>query len=385
METVNLAGLIQPSTATYTGNVLAIYSPQPLSVDIQANVRIKVEVSCARTGRTLNEVRSVFPYSSGSATRYKTEFELSRMLQLVCDVEGVLSRVSYNGSLASIGEDITVKVYSFISNTWHLGATINGTALYAACDWGETIGADTEARRLFVNYPQTVRVSSYDGEMVILTTDNETETPYDGQSPAALELDIMQWLMREIDSDYDSHLEGLNPPIRVKHTPIIAEGQGDIENEFKTYALKDDLTPMGKGVYLRWLHRDGSVGYWLFTKSKEAFSATAGSSYTAYMDGVPAAPVAGTIRNAARQDFDIATTLTIGTPNATEDEHRYLCGLVSSPCVEMLVGGTRTAPVWARVNVVAGTYTRDYPRSGLPRLKPFELAITLPSRNAIKL
>ena len=80
-----------------------------------------------------------------------------------------------------------------------------------------------------------------------------------------------------------------------------------------------------------------------------------------------------------------AETLTIGCRDVTESEWRELLDLASSPLVEMLVGGTQTAPLWVRVNVVPGSYSRQHNRSGLGTMVDFEMQIELPQRNTVQL
>ena len=166
---------------------------------------------------------------------------------------------------------------------------------------------------------------------------------------------------------------------------IIANGQGTLVYGEKAYSLVPSLRDWGHGVYLRWLDRFGGVGYWLFEKSKHAVTSSLAQSYERTPQGIPALPEGGVIDNPSRQSFAVSEQITIGTAGVTDKEYDLLLGLVQSPCVEMLIGGTREAPVWARVTIIPATYTRDIPRSELPRLRDFELAIVPPQRNTARL
>lgn len=86
--------------------------------------------------------------------------------------------------------------------------------------------------------------------------------------------------------------------------------------------------------------------------------------------------------NPARADFTETQTLALGTYANNQDEYDYLMGLVTSPVVDRLISAY--ADKWQRVNIVPGSYAHSRKRTTPHRL-PFEITITLPQRNTIKL
>lgn len=384
MKEITIEGAIG-SKMVLTGEVMAMYSPQPLIVDLVANVPIRLNVHRHLDGPgtvpNISEERHPYEVAQG---QYRVDYEVSRMLQLCFDLDEVLGRVKYDGTASRCSEKVDISLDYYNGTGWaYLAGGIVVDVLFAACDGLEVIDDSEEVRRVWVNYPHSVACGPIDG-VIEIGAAADIYVDVDSNPRAVYELDWVKALENAQDEEFSAISAGLSVRDVFSTAMSIQNGQGEKRDGQKGITFKPDLTPWGRGTYLRWLQRDGSVGYWLFVKSKETVAASADKGFTRWLDGVEAAPVGGVLRNSARHDFTLEESWTIGTRGVTEEEFRLLQGLACSPVVERLVGGTRTEPIWQRVNVAAGSYSREYPKSGLRRFKDFELIITLPERNTIK-
>lgn len=113
--------------------------------------------------------------------------------------------------------------------------------------------------------------------------------------------------------------------------------------------------------YLRWIDGQGRYCYWLFDvlSTIREVSATAWADYTMqrsnyYLGGVNE-------NSTVRQAMTNATSVQLVTRNLEEWYYPLLLSLCSSPIVEVFDGydsGDTTVPLWHRVNIVAGSYTK---------------------------
>lgn len=390
MQRVNFTGLTN-SHATITGGLMAIFSRQPVDFVLYTSelpyTACRLAVTNTATGASFSEERDAIEDSS---TTRSCEFEISRMLQLVCPTDDILKRVSYDGEAHSLADSVRLTFSVKRSGEWVQYASRVVECLHASCDWGESINSARTARRMWVNFPNTLPCGQYTGEEYIEVTGNEEHERTTGgaysNADAGYELDAMTYLADEADSIVDTLVAGHRAQIVLGNNGVIANGQGTKIYGDRVFDIVPYCDAVGRGVYLRWLTRYGAVGYWLFDKSKRSVTASVAQSFERTPEGVPAQPQNGVIDNPARQSFSVAEQLTIGAPEITDEEYDYLLGLAQSPCVEMLVDGSdRNAPVWARVTIVPATYSLDIPRSELPRVRDFELQIVLPQRNTARL
>lgn len=389
MQRVSFTGLAN-SHATITGRLLAIFSRQPVTFTLYASeitgTECRLTVRNTRTGESFAEERTAVRETSNT---FGCEFEIARMLQLVCPTDDILKRVTYDGVSVSLADNVQLTFSVKNAGTWQNYANLVVECLHASCDWGESINSATVLRRMWLNFPQTFTAGRDTGEEYIEVTGEGTYEAYpdsEALADCAYELDALTFLSEQGDAIVETLEGGAEGEIILGYNGIIANGQGTKTYSDKVYRLKPELCAYGRGVYLRWLDRFGAVGYWLFDKSKHAVVTSLAQSYERTPSGVPAMPQAGVIDSASRQSFAVAEQITIGTANLTESEYNYLLTLAQSPCVEMLVDGSdRNDPVWARVAVLPATYTREIPRSELPRVREFEIIIVPPQRNSARL
>lgn len=377
-----------------------MYSPFPVIVESASLASVEMYVYCRNTGRSHSEKRSLH--------EGRAEFDLSRIAQLLApDVDDVFSmNPSQDGEACP-----------YVSLEFDIEAP-DGTVLSTQTLWGIYGAMDalderfgSQRRRIWVNYPQTLQVWEDSSEEMLITGDYINGDFY----PSLSLLDGTPM----VEMDLQLHLgelggQDLRAALKSGKTANVyascAFGGIDTleEQDLYSLALVPDLTPLGAGTYLRWLHRDGTFGYWCFRNG--ALNADVGqhSAFRRHISGNPAEPQNGIYRNGAKQDFRATRRLSLGAKCETLDEFEYLCGLASSPVVErmvivpveeMLVSGDDLALLdgdslqlmvargdirWQRVNVVPGSYARSV-RRNTPSLQDFEIVIELPERNTVTL
>lgn len=371
-------------TSTITGsaqmpNVVAVYmySPFPVIVRSAELDAVTLTLTNTMTGASHSETRSLYDG--------KAEFDIARVAQLLApDVDEVFRmNLSQDGEAAPY---TTMELVLEAPSTEGL-LTLTLFALYGAQNQTEE-RFGKQSRRIFVNYPQTIQIWKGSSEEMWLSGDYIDGDFYPALSlfPAApdmVEMNLMQhiWRGEQVAALREALVSGKPADISV----ACRFGGVDTLSSRDYYGLKlvPDLTPRGTGTFLRWLHRDGTFGYWHFASGTSTTGAASRTTFMRRIDGNPAEPVNGAYRNSVKADFIESRQIGLGTRCATQEEHDYLCGLVTSPVVERLIE-VNGANRWQRVNVVPGSYARSM-RFDAPSVQPFELAIELPPRNTVSL
>lgn len=359
-------------------NIYAVYmySPFPLIVTSATLTSVSLRVTCWDTTLYHIETRALH--------EGRAEFDLARIAQLLApDVDNVFSmNTSQDGEA---GPYVRLE-FELETSDGSVLATREIVGLYGSHDQlEERFGF--QRRRIWVNYPQTLQIWKDSSDEMFITGDY-----IDGDFYPALSLPFKAPDMTEMD--FMHHLGepgGLNlreALISGKTASIAVScqfGGRDILSLRNFYDLKlvPDLSPRCAGTYLRWLHRDGTFGYWLFANGAMDTEAGLRNTFSRKIEGNPSEAVKGAYRNSVKADFTEVRRLTIGTRCETQDEYDYLCGLATSPVVDRLItvdGEDR----WQRVNVVPGKYTRRI-RYTTPQAQDFEISIELPERNTVTL
>ena len=358
-------------------NALAIYMYSPFPVIVQSFVHASVTLTLynAATGMSHSETRKL--------RLGKCEFDIARTAQILApDVDDVFRM--------NLSQDDEAAPYTTVK--LELSAQ-DGTVLLThtlLCVYGAQDQAEgrfmPQTRRFFVNYPQTLQVWKDSSDEILLSGDYLTYDFYpDLSMPSAAAM---------VEMDLMLHLG--EPSGTSLRNALLSGKTADIEAScrfggFDTLTAQDyyrlrlvpDLAPRGTGTFLRWLHRDGTFGYWHFENGAMTTGSGVRSAFRRHIDRNPAEPVSGAYRNGAKADFSESRQMALGTKCETSEEFDYLCGLVTSPVVERLIE-VNGADRWQRVNVVPGSYARNM-RFDTPSIQPFELAIELPQRNTVSL
>lgn len=376
-------------TAQVPNFLTFMYSPQVVTVPgLDAGESVTVTVTNTATGESMSETKSYY--------RDAVQFELSRIVQILSGLEPLdaLKRIDYSNTatkgmlqrfsfqIQATGAQYTATAYSWV--------------LPGAMDGGETYGIGRKVMRLFVNYPQSANCwtdssipltfnsfnrsynASFNG---IQDTDIQAADDICYNSKCS-EVNVLRWLEAHRPSAAASLKNGKTITGYYGVSFEVAGGSSEQQDETnKQITLKPDLRT--EGVYLRWLGRNGEAEYWLFTPGKKSVNVAVRNSYT-HFSGDLAVPEGGVLGNSDFQDFSETRTITMGSNDVTLDEFERLCGLATSPVVEMLISNEPGNYLWQRVNVAGGSYERNIRRS-TPGLQTFEITVNLPKRNTIQL
>lgn len=355
--------------------VIYMYSPFPVIVRSAALTSVTLTLYNQATYRGHSETRELHDG--------KAEFDIARTAQILAqDVDDV-----FRMNLSQDGEAAPYTTMEFELEAPD-GAVLLTRTLF--CVYGAQDQAEgrfmPQTRRFFVNYPQTLQVWKDSHDEILLSGDYITNDFYPALSlssaAAMVEMDLMLHLG---ESNGTTLRKALLSGKTADITASCRFGGFDTLTAQDYYELRlvPDLAPRGTGTFLRWLHRDGTFGYWHFENGVLTTGSGVRSSFRRHIDGNPAEPVSGAYRNGAKADFSESRQIALGTKCETSEEFDYLCGLVTSPVVERLIE-VNGADRWQRVNVVPGSYARNM-RFDTPSIQLFELAIELPQRNTVSL
>lgn len=352
-----------------------MYSPFPIIVESASLASVDLYVYCYNNGRSHTETRSFY---NGQA-----EFDLARIAQLLApDVDEVFQM--------GVTQDGDVSPYANLE--FELGTpdgevllTKRLAGIYGALDQTEARFTGKPSRRVWLNYPQTLQLWRDISDELLVSgplVDGDWYPSITGDA-AMYEMGLWYHVAQASQaSELYEHLKsGRSADVALS---CLFGGTDTVASQnYYELTLVPDLAPRGEGTYLRWLHRDGTFGYWLFQNGALKTDAARGLSFARHIDGNPAEPVELLYRNRSRADFTEARQMSLGTLAGSAEEYEYLCGLVTSPVVDRLVT-VKGKDRWQRVNVVPGSYSRSM-RRDTPNGQLFELAIELPQRNTITL
>lgn len=375
-----LSGFIE-----YPDSPCFIFSPQPLRVVLSASpdeipddLGIFLVVD-GGDGRSIQENRE-FIYDDVRG-ELVAEFELSRMMQLCRQYtpEQVLHLASY----AAATKSGRATESFFVHVEWESGDNdIELTGIQGAYDPGDHRQGDRQVR-LFVNYPQTVQLNGGDPEEGTSTfgTDDFGITAGLDASDIMNEVPLLQALEDEAPTAAAALRTGA--PLRgFYHTPysFIQGATVQTPDEHGGMLLVPDCR--AHGLYLRWLSRDGSIGYWLFKVSQRTSS---GSDTTAFDRHVfnPSVPEGGVYRSSRQANRALNRTISAGDSGLSSDEMDLLESLASAPVVEVLMENVPGAYVWQQVTIAAATIKQQDDSEG-PKLGEAEVVVILPELNTVK-
>ena len=121
-----------------------------------------------------------------------------------------------------------------------------------------------------------------------------------------------------------------------------------------------DIDRSANGVYLRWIDQQGRYCYYLFKEIGSASTVSTSSTWerddmnvpTAYIDGV-------NIETSVRQSLSRKKTRSLGAKLVDSETYDFLLTLAQSVVVDVFDGyDANDAPLWHRVNIVAGSYEK---------------------------
>ena len=364
-----LAFMYSPQIVRYTNTS----SATPTAASLWMDVTVATD-----SGRRYTERRRI-GWSQGQPQ--KVEMDISGIMQaLATDPDTLLETLDYTGPSVKFYEDFTVKLKRVTSST-NL-AVFFVRARYGALDAGEVF-RHSAPRRVWLHWPCTVDLMPRQGAVAAANGYFFGYTDYYPGVPG--ECDLVQHLLQQEEGNTDRAdlLSGKPLDLGVSEY-IVEDGTLSEDTNGVPWKVEVDMTPRRDDLFmLRWLDRTGAVRYWLFRGGNYKFTTAVSENWSRHYGADPSIPVGGEYRNALKANFTAGRTMTLGT-RVNPDEFDMLCGLAASPCVSLLVGGTRTSPKWMRVVVAAGAYTRSR-RFATPKLTDFEITISLPGLNTVTL
>lgn len=377
-----------PGEIEYPDAVCFLSSPQPLRIRISAsadeipdNLAVSLTVD-GGDGRSMTEERE-FSYDA-LVGELSVEFDTARMMQLCSQhsPEDVLHMVQYR---FDHGFKSGNPVESFVvAVAWDgYDAELSVSGIHGAYDPGDQRQGDRQVR-LFVNYPQTVQLNGGDPDEVGNDTFYDSPAGYPGNlvlGESFREVPVLA-AIADVDADHAAEIRAGAPFHGHYYTPFLYQRGEMIQVPSSSHRL--DLIPdtRTRGLYLRWLGRDGAVGYWLFQTSQKT---TTGADTTAFDRFVfnPSIPAGGVYKNSRMANRSLVRTVTAGDAGLSAAEMDLLSGLAASPVVEMLVDNTPGSYLWQQVTLSAVTVKQQDDSEG-PKLGEVEVVVILPELNTVK-
>lgn len=299
-----------------------------------------------------SEVRTIY---NGRAT-----FDISRYMQLA--FLGKELGVQYGDrqvQKSELAQDVRVVVELTNSQgEGHTALDFDIKALYGYIAFGQANGGKRN-RKLFANYPQTFDF--------YLTPNSEITISYNGGTEEevafANNIDKISQVSVELSRWRSVPEEAKTAVLSAKYTQML---NGDIENESVDSAYHLTIDRSKSGVFVRWIDHFGQWCYYLFRPTAQTYAVKEQRTWLngELRDGV--APVRGVVQSSdfSQQQFSQQQTLAIGAKLVDAETFDFLLSLTNSPRVEVMQNAeayqydNTTAPIWERVNIVAGSYAR---------------------------
>lgn len=378
-----------PGTVQYIDTPVFIFSPAPFLVNTPGapdGYYYTLTVVNQETGKSYTETRQT---RNGVAT-----FELSAILQHLMSFELSEALSARRRGLAPI-EGFEIELhdtegdyvdYYFVKGCY---GTLDQLETFRRSD-----ARNPDPRRVWLNYPQTFLLWKDAKDSFHFDISEGTRIyPTEGVSSdyEAYECNLMDALRENPDGhELLGALQAGIPATIGLSNYYEVDPTGEHKPNTPAYYVRllPDSAPLGEGTYLRWLHHDGSIGYWHFQNGALSVAAAEGKAFQRFVSGNPAEPAYTGMRreyeSSSKADLVESRVLQLGTYVNNAREFDYLCGLATSPVIDRYVLQEDGQYAWQRVNIVPGSYAKNY-RRNTPSRSAFEISIKLPQRNTILL
>lgn len=232
-------------------------------------------------------------------------------------------------------------------------------ALYGYIGIRQTNGGGVRKRRWFAKYPQTFDMYLSPSSEITLSIDGGEILDFYHNTSKEIEqvsVELSPWYKSPSPTSRSATL---------KATDTSFLNGGYFYKGYDT-AYKLTIDHSTSGVYLRWLDHLGHWCHYLFRVTGRNYNIKEKQSW---QDGVLRDPLVpeGAVYLASGQHYHTLSqeeTIQLGAKLVDAEEFEYLLSIASSPMVEVMVNvddymdDTSTAPMWERVSIIAGSYSR---------------------------
>lgn len=310
---------------------------------------VSVSIIDDQTGKQYREFRE--PFSGGA------RFDIRRYLQIMF---GDLSQAVVDYGKAFV--DSPVKKTATVSVALHQGEeqqeiiSFKIDALWGGISAGESSGGVFN-RRWFTNYPFTFDLFTQSGDALDVRVDGKSDPGVEFVDHAPNAIGATPFRRRLVNPAHLFDASQVEQSIHVAapHSLVL---KNDTERTGLTaYTLTVDRCD--SGVYLRWIDRQGRYCYYLFKLLGTAAATTISASWERNTMTTPTAYVGGqNIETPAQQSLTTKPTISIGAKLIDSETFDFLLTATRSPIVDVFDGYDGNTPMWHRVNIVAGNYTK---------------------------
>ena len=284
-------------------------------------------------------------------------FDIQRALQMLfAEVEH--SHIGYNEAFTDSPLKATaqVAVYTLTASVMTAYTVFSIDAIWGTISARESSGGIMR-RKWFVRYPFTVDVFAKNGTSFDVLIDGKQSDImfYNHNEDAEGATPYHRYLLNPARV-IDPSTVARSVHIAVPHSLVLKNDEEAVG--MVGYTL--DIDRNANGVYLRWIDQQGRYCYYLFKEIGSASTVSASSTWerndinvpTAYIDGV-------NIETPVRQSLSRKKTRSLGAKLVDSETYDFLLTLAQSVVVDVFDGyDANDAPLWHRVNIVAGSYEK---------------------------
>lgn len=284
-------------------------------------------------------------------------FDIQRALQMLF-AEAEHSRIGYGEAFTDSPLKATaqVAVYTLAASVMTTYTTFSIDTIWGAISARESSGGIMR-RKWFVRYPFTVDVFAKNGTSFDVLIDGKQSDIifYNHNEDAEGATPYHRYLLNPARV-IDPSTVARSVHIAVPHSLVLKNDEEVVG--MVGYTL--DIDRSANGVYLRWIDQQGRYCYYLFKEIGSASTVSASSTWERNDMNVPTAYIDGmNIETSVRQSLSRKKTRSLGAKLVDSETYDFLLTLAQSVVVDIFDGyDANDAPLWHRVNIVAGSYEK---------------------------
>lgn len=284
-------------------------------------------------------------------------FDIRRYLQLMFDSD-TYGAIDYGKAFVDspLKKTAHIAIYWYRNGQQEYIGSFSVDAIWGTISARESSGG-VMRRKWFVRYPFTVDVFAKNGTSFDVLIDGKRSDImfYNHDEDAEGATTYHRYLLNPAKV-IDPSTVARSVHIAVPHSLVLKNDEEAVG--MVGYTL--DIDRSANGVYIRWIDQQGRYCYYLFKEIGSASTVSASSTWerndmnvpTAYIDGV-------NIETSVRQSLSRKKTRSLGAKLVDSETYDFLLTLAQSVVVDVFDGyDANDAPLWHRVNIVAGSYEK---------------------------